>query len=913
MKEKLKKELKNLPSLFSGALICAALMIIIYALKGVWPFGTADITFDDMAQSSLPIQYHIYDWFHGEKAMNFDWFTGLGVNIISSAIITPFHLVLLLFERENLIHALAALILVYVIAAAVTSKFVFDKLFPDTNQLWRTAFSALYAMSAYSMYYYTNSSWLAFVAVFPLVIYGLKLLLVDNKPICYTLFFAYTLFLSVYQGFMITLAVFFLSGIYLVLLAPKEIRGQRTCMLGLSTLTGALLSAWRSVPTAIQTFSSKRLQTSLETEEGLISKILNKSPISTVSSKLILTVGLQLAFILVVLLIVRYFKAKKKKEALFVFGAVTVTLSPVVFENTNLIWHGGSYIGFTMRFFYASVFTVLLLALLAIDRYGETITVPKNKIVKALTLVAAAVFTVGFVYALYFYITNCHSSAIKEGDTTGHVYSRCFALIAATAFPLFTLLLLQKKYITRAFCFVLCIVQCFATGYTGIANEHQKKAEEKFYNSSSFVEYCNEVSALDTDCGVMGKIKNADTSLNTNYPFLLASPAFSNWTHTIPLYMQQAAAALGYSTQYTRVLDSGGTAFTDGIFGIKKLVQRNHHKITDQYTLIESTENFNLYENNYPVEFGLLADEGLLESITDAPLEQRFETQNKLWQLFTGGDDELFEICTRDADSENIRLVSSSDSMLVFRYVAKEDSVLYINFGKYEKKHIYKTEVNGELVLGAYYKQTKYYLFPSAAVNGIMALGSFKAGETAEITVSCINGNVFTDDTVQLACMPLEKMTALNTFAKDNVTNEAMGKSSLSFDYSNTSGEAKYLFVPVTYDKGWSCEINGEKAAVHKALGAYIAVEVPEGKGHVSLEFTAYGTDIGIAISLAGVAILTIMLFIMKKRGYEVPQIIGKTVFAVFAAVVILAHIAVYIIPAGYSVAGYIEKIETLI
>ena len=912
MKEKLKKEAKNLPSYFSGALICAALMIIIYALKGVWPFGTADITFDDMAQSSLPIQYHIYDWLHGEKAMNFDWYTGLGTNIVSSAVITPFHLVLLLFKRENLIHALAALILAYITGAAVTSKFVFDKLFPNTNQLWRTAFSVLYAMSAYSTYYYTNSSWLAFVAVFPLVIYGLKLLLIDNKPICYTLFFAYTLFLSVYQGFMVTLAVFFLSGLYLVLLAPKEIRGQRTCMLGLSTLTGALLSAWRSVPTAVQTLASKRLQTSLETEEGLISKILNKAPAGSLPAKLILTVGLQLGFILVVLLIARYFKNKKKKEALFVFGAVAVTLCPVVFENTNLIWHGGSYVDFPMRFFYASVFTVLMLALLSIDRYGETITIPKNKIVKALTLVAVAVFTVGFIYALYFYITNCHGT-IKEDEKIGIAYIKCFAVIAATAFPLFTLLLLQKKYITRAFCFVLCIVQCFATGYTGIANEHQKKAEEKFYNSSSFVEYCNEVSALDTDCGVMGKIKNPDTSLNTNYPFLLSSPSFSNWTHTIPLYMQQAAAALGYSTQYTRVLDSGGTAFTDGILGVKKLVQRNHHKATDQYTLIDSTENFDLYENNYAVEFGLLADEGLLESITDTSLEQRFETQNKLWQLFTGGDDELFEICTRDADSENIRLVSSSDSMLVFRYTAQEDSVLYINFGKYEKKHIYKTEVNGEMILGAYYKQTNYYLFPSAAVNGTMTLGSFKAGETAEIVISCINGNVFTDDTVQLASMPLEKMEVLNTLAKDNVTNEVRGKSSLSFDYSNTTGESRYLFVPVTYDKGWSCEINGEKATVHQALGAYIAVEVPEGEGNVTLEFTAHGTNVGIAVTIIGAALLAVMLFIMKKRGYAIPTLLGKAVFAAFAAAVVLALIAVYIIPAGYSIAGYIEKIETLI
>lgn len=907
----MKEKLKNIPSLFSGALICAALMVIIYALKGIWPFGTADIAFDDMAQSSLPIQYHIYDWFHGEKALNFDWYTGLGVNISNSVVVTPFHLVLLLFKRENLLYALAYLILVYVMAAAVTSKFVFDKFFVNTNPLWRTAFSVMYAMSAYSMFYYTNSSWMNFVIIFPLLIYGLKLLIVDNKPLCYTLFFAYTLFLSVYQGFMITLAIFFLGGLYLVILAPKETRGQRTCMLGLSTLTGALLSAWRSIPMAIQTFASKRLQTSFKESEDPVSKILNKDPYGSLAGKLILVVGLQIALVLTVILIVRLIKSKKRKQALFAFAAVSITLAPVVFENVNLIWHGGSYIGFPMRFFYISVFTVLFFALVSIEKYGDTLYVPKNKIIRVVLSVIAVAFTVGFIFALYYYATYCHGKAAEE-DTIKAVYYRCYYMILLTAIPLFTLLLCHKKHIARAFCFVLCIAQCFATGYAGLANTHQKKAEEFFYNSSSFVEYCNEADELNTECGVLGRVKNADTSLNTNYPFLLKSPALSNWTHTIPQYMQKAAAVLGYSTQYTRVLDSGGTAFTDGILGVKKLIQRSHHNSISQYQMVNSTENFDLYVNKYAVEFGLLADEGLLESITENSLDKRFETQNELWRLFTGKDEDLFEICTRDSNSENIKLFSSTDDSLTFTYTAQEDSVLYINTGEY-KKQVYKTEVNGQRILGSYYKQTSYTLFPSAAVNGTVTLGSFKAGETAEIVVSCINGKVFGNDTVQLASMPLNKMAELNALSKDTVTNETTGKSSLSFDYSNTTGETKYLFIPITYDKGWSCRINGEKADVYSALGAYLAVELPEGSGNVELNFKANGTDIGIIITLVGAALFFVMLLIMKKHGYGIPKIIGIAIFAVFTFVVLLAIITVYIIPAGYSIAAYIENINSLI
>ncbi len=907
----MKEKIKKLPPLFSGALLCAIMMLIVYALKGVWPFGSADITYDDMAQGTLPIYYHIYDWLHGEKAMSFDWYTGLGVNIVNSGTFTPLDLVLCFFKRENLLYALSVLIIVKVMAAAVTANFVFDRLFQKTKPIWKTAFSVLYAMSTYSMFYYTNAFWLDFVIVFPLLIYGLKLLLIDNKPVCYTLFFAYTLFLSVYQGFMVTLAVFFLGGLYLILLSPKDTRAQRTCMLGISTLVGALLSAWHSVPMAIQTLSSKRLQTSFEENESPIKKILTEDQFYNLPKKLILVIGLQLGFVLIAALIFKLLKDKKRKEAVFVFGAACIVLAPVAFENVNLIWHGGSYIGFPMRFFFIAVFTVLCFGMASIDKYGEAIYIPKNKIIKFITEILTLAILCVFIFALYYYAVYCHGTAY-DGDTADAVYYRCYYLISCTGIALFILLLCQNKYVARSFCLVLSLIQCFATGYAGIANIHQKESEILFYNNSAFVEYCNEASALNTSCSALGRIKNPDTSLNTNYPFLLKTPALSNWTHNIPQYMQDAAAVLGYSIQYTRILDSGGTAFTDGILGIQKLVQRGHHTATSQYELIEKTENFDLYTNKYAVEFGILADGGLLEDITKTDLSQRFEAQNRLWQLFTDSDEELFEVCTRDYDSENIRLVSATDDVLTFTYTAAQDSVLYMNTGVFNRQ-VYKTDVNGTSVSGAYNKQTTYDLFPSAAVNGIATLGSFKAGETAEITVSCINGDVFGNDTVQIACMPVEKMTELNALYKNTVSNEAIDKAGLSFDFSNTAGKAKYLFVPITYDKGWSCEINGEKAQVRNALGAYIAVELPEGEGSVTLSFTPQGTGTGIILSTIGAALLLIMLLIMKKYSYKIPKFIGSTVFVLFAFTVVLAIIAVYFIPAGYSAKEYIENFKLLV
>lgn len=905
-----KEKAKNLPLLFSGAFICALLMLAVYALKGVWPFGAVDITYDDMAQGTLPIYYHLYDWLHGEKAMAFDWYTGLGTNIVNSGTFMPLDLMICLFPRDNLLYGIGILIIVKVMAAAVTAKFVFDNFFKNTHELWRTIFSVIYAMSSYSMFYYTNSFWLDFVIIFPLVIYGLKRLLIDGKPLVYILFFAYTLYLSVYIGFMVTMCVFFIGGLYLIILCEKEKRGQRTCLFGLGTVTGALLSAWHSVPMAIQTLSSKRLETSFEdaTQKNPLLEILLTQEIEPMPSKLMLVIGLQLAIVLAVIFVIRLFKDKKSSQALFVASSIFIMFTPVIFENTNLFWHGGSYVQFTMRFFFCSVFVLVCIALAGIDKYGETLYIPKNKFIRFVLWIAIAALMLGFVAGVVFWAQKALGKLGNE-DTYSYVKFIAFIVLFATGIPLFTLLLCKEKHISRAFCFMLCALQSGGICYAGIANTHQQAEEEFFYNSTSYFEYCEDVAKMDLDCGELGRIKNPDTSLNTNYPFILRTPALSNWTHNIPLYMQIAAEALGHSTQYTRILDSGGTAFTDGLLGIKKVVMRNHVNYTKQLSPIQNTNEFTLYRNDYALDFGLLGDEALFDDISTLHPSTRFELQNKLYGSFTGNDEKLFEICSNKGETcSRLQLIKNEMHEISFTYTAGENEVLYLKISDANKKQM-KIYVDDERIIAPYYKQTEYAYYPSQAVNGILTIGSFEQGETVTVSVLTINEEIFTNETVQLAYMPLDKLTELNSLHKDTVTNEKVGRESLSFDYSNTYGKGKYLFVPITYDEGWTCRINGEKAEIKAALGAYIAVELPEGNGTVSLSHTTPGLSSGIAASLAGL-LMCALLFIMKKHGYAVPKILGSIVFWAFAAVFAAAVILIYVVCILFFFKAILEQIK---
>lgn len=898
----IKNQFKKMPLLFSGALICGVLMLTVYALKGIWPFGAGNVTYDDMAQGTLPIYYHLYDWLHGDKAMAFDWYTGLGSNIVNSGTFMPLDLVLCLFSRDKLLYGIGILVIVKVAASAATAKYVFDKLFGGVHQIWRVLFSVIYAMSSYSMFYYTNAFWLDFVIIFPLVFYGLKRLLADNKPLVFVLFYAYTLYLSVYIGFMVTLGIFFLSGLYILLLCKKENRGKRTCLLGISTVTGALLSAWHSVPMAIQTLSSKRLETSFDDAEksSPLLEILSTEHLGSLSSKAILALGLQIAFVFVLIMIFKSIKEKKFKNAAFVFSTVLIFFLPVVFENTNLFWHGGSYVRFPARFFFISVFVLLVLALASIDRYGELLKAPRSKIFRVLSVPAIVILSAGFIFGVIFFANKAMGTLGKE-EVLSLVLALSFAVLYATGIPLFALLLCRKKYTARVFCFTLCIIQMFGVCYAGIANTHQKAKQDMLYNSASYIGYCNEVSQLELDCGELGRIKNPDTSLNSNYPFILQIPALSNWTHNIPKYVQDAASVLGQSIQYTRLLDSGGTAFTDGLFSIKKAVVRNHIKLDNQYKKIDSTENFTLYENSYALDIGLLGDSELLNDITSVKAYDRFKVQNNLYSSFSGSEEPLFYTCSNKGETaQRLSLAKNDEREMIFTYTAGKNEVLYINTADFIKKSFTIT-VDGEPVLAPYYKQTKYSYYPSEAVNGTLSLGSFDEGKTVEIRIFMSGKDVITNETVQLAYMSLDKLTQLNSIYSGTVTDISTEKRSFSLDYNNTHGKGRYLFIPVTYDAGWECEINGEEAEIKNALGAYIAVELPEGSGTIEFSHTTPGLKAGIIISFAGILAAGIML-LMKKKEYSVPKIIATPVLVLFVAAFSGAVILMYAVSAVFFV-----------
>ena len=185
------------------------------------------------------------------------------------------------------------------------------------------------------------------------------------------------------------------------------------------------------------------------------------------------------------------------------------------------------------------------------------------------------------------------------------------------------------------------------------------------------------------------RVKNPDESLNANYGFVLMQPALSNWTHMIAPGEQEGAAAWGYSIQFTRLLDAGGTVFSDALIGVRKIISRvpmderlytelNRAEISvDPKT--NETVTYYLYEPVYTLPFGeVLKNEA--DSDADVVPAKKNSEKKSSKKLYTAVDDKAVEQAITEQDTVKLHNLIYH-SIVRARSTAEADKAGYNNDG----------------------------------------------------------------------------------------------------------------------------------------------------------------------------------------------------------------------------------------
>jgi uncharacterized membrane protein YfhO len=101
------------------------ILLIVFIINNVYPFGSETISNSDMGQAYLPAYYNLWDLFHGNTDLFFNYNVGAGTNIYDLGSIygffDPTNWIVALSSRNNIPYIINFILIIKISLISLTS------------------------------------------------------------------------------------------------------------------------------------------------------------------------------------------------------------------------------------------------------------------------------------------------------------------------------------------------------------------------------------------------------------------------------------------------------------------------------------------------------------------------------------------------------------------------------------------------------------------------------------------------------------------------------------------------------------------------------------------------------------------------------------------------------------------------
>lgn len=794
-------------------LITIGIVLIVYAIKGIYPFGNLTIANGDMGQGYIPSYYFLYDVFHGTKSIFYDYNLGMGSNmygaVMLNGLLNPTTFVILLNTRENIPYMFSIVMLLKLALIALTSYILFKRI-NKNNEFYNYLFSVFYALSGYALMYNTNLMWLDVVALFPLFIIATKYMFEKNKITWFSIILALMLIFNYNIAYMILMFIIFIIPIYIHYGIKKEDRKKATFNLIIGVLLSIGLSAFAFIPSLIQVMSSYRMSGTVKNDPVNVNILFKLVVFYFYSLPIYFYIG--------------WIIDHKKDKINFKMNLIALIMSgviPILFERVNLWWHTGSYQLFPFRYGFIPIIILYTGAL----RYANNLKeVNQKKILDKKLLLISSILFIPIIYlsvkcAKYI---NTNNPAFTLDIKTFLYISFIFLMSIIFCFIIFEVKNKKYKYISVGVLNIILLVT-FTYAYIGVPTEYRGGVE--WSDEGDF--YANQIyNQVDED---LYRLKDISFSNYENSALITNVPGISTFLHIISKEQVLNATQLGYSTFKTKLHDLGGTMFTDAIYGIKYII--SHKKLPERlYTYIDTIGDNYLYEYKNVMSYGVLYD----EEIETIPKEYyAFTANNYLYQKLFNKTDEIISITKYH--------VSKDKRMLNYKFNIKGEQELYL----YIDETLISTIIVNNHSLNLPIENSRYNMaYPTSYNNGILDLGYFKDEEvTVSLAVSDYEEGeeILEDYDIEFGLLDIKKYE--NVVNNKHNLNIGINKNKITL--TGTTDKETNILLPIVYDKGYK-----GNTEIKRVYNTFIGIPLKKGNNNIEITFKprSYTTCIYITI-----------------------------------------------------------------
>ena len=820
----------------------------VYLSQGIyWNSDTSPLLGDGFHQYVI-FDVALRNILHGNGSLFYTFTSGLGLNFyaLSSYYLGSFLSPLVyFFNLSNMPDAVYLTTLLKFGLIGLSTFFSLNKLFQSIPQPLKLALSTSYALMSFTVSQLEIKTWLDVFILIPLIITGLHILITQKKRLLYFTSLSILFIQNYYFGYMTAL---FLIFWYLCQIS-WDFKNRKSSFLDfvVTSFLAGMASLMMTLPTLfdLQTHGEKLTAiTKLKTDSSWYLDIFAKQFIGSFDTTKYGSIPMIFVGLLPFILTILFFTIKSIKFHVKLIYALffTFLIASFYIEALDLFWQGMH----TPNMFlhrYAWIFSTLLI-------YTAAEVLNRLKELKLWNLfISLFLVLTGFWATVYF---KSHYSFLTDLNI----------LLTLEFFVVYSLLLLAviRKFISvNLFAILLSL---FITAEICLNALSQMEGIAKEWSFASRSAYNRDVTDMESIIEQIDnpftrteklQIQTGNDSMKFNYNGISQFSSVRNRSASTSL------DKLGFKSSGTNLnlRYANNSILADSLFGIQYNISETP---LDKYGFQEiyKKDHLTLYKNqlSLPIAF---ATQSIYKDVNfnNHTLDNQALFINQLANLNL---DYFYPIAyDKKYNSDGLTSITSSaneDARIDYQIEVPQNSQVYLSFSNLhftnDKQKKIDILINSE-------KKT----FTTDNAFNFFNLGYTEEQKTFNISVSFPGNSQVSFETPTFYRLDTQALTEAIQKIKEQPVEVSTSKNKVFATYEVKQDSSIFFTIP--YDKGWSAYQDGKKLEIKQAQTGFMKVDVPKGKGTITLSFIPNGFVIGAVYSVT--ALLLFGIYNYKRNS----------------------------------------------
>jgi len=823
----------------------------VYLSQGIyWNSDTSPLLGDGFHQYVI-FDIALRNILHGNGSLFYTFTSGLGLNFyaLSSYYLGSFLSPLVyFFNLSNMPDAVYLTTLLKFGLIGLSTLFSLNRLFKNIPKSLKLALSTSYALMSFTVSQLEIKTWLDVFILIPLIITGLQLLITEKKFLLYFTSLSILFIQNYYFGYMTAL---FLIFWYLCQIS-WDFKTRKSSFLDfiITSVLAGMASLILTLPTLfdLQTHGEKLTEvTKFQTESSWYLDLFAKQFIGSFDTTKYGAIPMIFVGLLPFILTILFFTLKSIKFHVKLIYAIffAFLIASFYIEALDLFWQGMH----TPNMFlhrYAWIFSTLLI-------YTAAEVLKRLKELKVWNfLVSLFLLVTGFLATIYL---KSHYSFLTDLNI----------LLTLEFLVVYSLLLLAviKKFISVNLFTIL--ISLFIMVEISLNASSQMDGIAKEWGFASRSAYNRDIPAMESFSTYIGnqftrteklQTQTGNDSMKFNYNGISQFSSVRNRSASSTL------DKLGFKSSGTNLnlRYANNSILADSLFGIQYNISDSP---IDKYGFkdIYQKDNLTLYENQFslPIAF---ASQSVYNDVKFN--EHTLDNQASFLNQLANVDFDYFSPIPYDKTENTDDLISvtsssNEDAAIQYQIEVPENSQIYLSFTNLhfsnDKQKKVDILVNGE-------KKT----FTTDNVFSFFNLGYTKEKKTFNIHVSFPGNSQVSFESPTFYRLDTKTFTEAIQKIKEQPVTVSTSKNKVFATYDVQQDTSIFFSIP--YDKGWSAYQDGKKIEIKQAQTGFMKVDIPKGKGTITLSFIPNGFVVGAICSFT--SLLLFGIYNHKRKSSKI-------------------------------------------